>query len=135
MTTIPSNARRHPFEARDEKSLAEKVTKGVYPAIPSQYSPELSFLVKMLLVVDPIRRPTIEEILAHPNVQARIADASVKATAEDSPPASARHLDTIRVPRQLSQLQSKLPASKYPVSKPGSAIGRRPQTDCEVSCT
>lgn len=110
---------KHPFEARDEKSLAQKVLLGNYAPIPSQYSPELQAMVKMLLVVDPNRRPSIDDILSHPYTQARIADASVKASILDSPPPSARGLfvSTIRVPRQLSQLQSQLPASKYPSNK------------------
>lgn len=119
---------KHPFEARDEKGLAEKVLRGSYTPIPSQYSSDLSTMVKMLLVVDPARRPSIEEILNHPIVQARIADASIKASAEGSPPPSARHLQTIRVPRQLSLLQNKLPASKYPTKdceRPSTSAQRR----------
>eukprot|EP00285_Hemiselmis_virescens_P002742 CAMPEP_0173410786 /NCGR_PEP_ID=MMETSP1356-20130122/75412_1 /TAXON_ID=77927 ORGANISM="Hemiselmis virescens, Strain PCC157" /NCGR_SAMPLE_ID=MMETSP1356 /ASSEMBLY_ACC=CAM_ASM_000847 /LENGTH=288 /DNA_ID=CAMNT_0014372445 /DNA_START=240 /DNA_END=1103 /DNA_ORIENTATION=+ len=76
----------HPFEARDEKGLAAKVLQGNYAAIPNQYSSDLSSMIKMLLVVDPARRPTMDDILANPMVQARINDAAVKATAEGSPP-------------------------------------------------
>lgn len=115
---------KHPFEARDEKGLAEKVLRGNYAPIPSQYSSDLSTMVKTLLVVDPSRRPTIDDILNNPIVMARIADNSVKATAEGSPPPTARHLQTIRVPRQLSLLQNKLPASKYP----SAAKEERPST-------
>jgi NIMA (never in mitosis gene a)-related kinase len=44
---------KHPFEARDEKGLAEKVLRGTYAPIPSQYSADLATMIKMMLVVDP----------------------------------------------------------------------------------
>jgi NIMA (never in mitosis gene a)-related kinase len=105
---------KHPFEARDERSLAEKVMRGVYAPIPSSYSTDLSTMVRILLNVDPSRRPTVDEILNHPIVLKRIESQSVKCGGPEvmrEPPKGL--VETIRVPRQLSQLQSKLPGAKY----------------------
>lgn len=105
---------KHPFEARDERSLAEKVMRGVYTPIPTSYSPDLSTMIRILLNVDPARRPTVDEILQHPIVIKRIESAAVKCGGPEVMKDVCKGLvDTIRVPRQLSQLQSKLPGAKY----------------------
>lgn len=38
-----------PFQAEDMESLYKKVTRGIYPKIPSNYSSELSSMVRSLL--------------------------------------------------------------------------------------
>jgi NIMA (never in mitosis gene a)-related kinase len=55
-----------PFTAKDMKGLFAKVTKGVYPKIPSQYSSDLSGMISNLLQVDPKKRPSAEQILHLP---------------------------------------------------------------------
>lgn len=105
---------KHPFEARDERSLAEKVMRGVYAPIPSSYSADLSTMVRILLNTDPARRPTVDEILQHSIVQKRIESSHVKCGGPETMQNERKDLvGTIRVPRQLSQLQSKLPGAKY----------------------
>lgn len=42
-----------PFRAEDMAGLYKKVTKGLYPKIPSSYSHDLNAVVKALLVVQP----------------------------------------------------------------------------------
>ena len=49
-----------PFTAKDMKGLYNRVIKGVYPKIPSTYSPDLSAMVGSLLKVDPKKRPSTE---------------------------------------------------------------------------
>ena len=49
-----------PFTAKDMKGLFTKVTKGVYPKIPAQYSNDLSGMISSLLQVDPKKRPSAE---------------------------------------------------------------------------
>ena len=49
-----------PFTAKDMKCLFTKVTKGVYPKIPAQYSSDLSGMISSLLQVDPKKRPSAE---------------------------------------------------------------------------
>ena len=105
---------KHPFEARDERSLAEKVMRGVYAPLSSAYSTDLSAMIRMLLNTDPARRPTADEILQHPIVLKRIESAQVKCGGPEAMQAPSKDLvNTIRVPRQLSQLQNKLPGAKY----------------------
>ena len=58
MTTL-----RPPFRAEDMEGLYKKVMKGVYPKIQSQFSPELSNVIKSLLQVTPGSRPTAAKLL------------------------------------------------------------------------
>lgn len=49
-----------PFTAKDMKGLFAKVTKGIYPKIPQQYSSDLTAMVSSLLQVNPKKRPSAE---------------------------------------------------------------------------
>lgn len=51
-------ALKPPFRADDMQGLYKKVLKGVYPKIPSQFSPELSLLLRRMLTVNPNKRPS-----------------------------------------------------------------------------
>lgn len=42
------------------------MVKGVYPAIPSKFSSDLSSMIASLLQVDPKKRPSAEQILHMP---------------------------------------------------------------------
>lgn len=56
-------ALRPPFMAKDMNGLFQKVTKGVFPNIPSRYSGELYFLISKMLTVDPLLRPSADALL------------------------------------------------------------------------
>ncbi len=57
-------ALRPPFLATNLPALGLKIIKGTYPPIPSQYSRELRQLVTRLLSLNPIKRPTVNQILS-----------------------------------------------------------------------
>ena len=54
---------KHPFEAKNQGSLIMKIVKGQYSPIPSNYSDGLKELVRLLLLKDYKKRPSIAEIL------------------------------------------------------------------------
>jgi len=58
-----------PFQAEDMQGLYKKVNKGIYPKIPKHYSKDLSLLIKMMLYVDPNKRPSCEDLLNMPIIQ------------------------------------------------------------------
>eukprot|EP00761_Pharyngomonas_kirbyi_P009804 gb/GECH01009822.1/.p1 GENE.gb/GECH01009822.1/~~gb/GECH01009822.1/.p1 ORF type:complete len:451 (+),score=141.50 gb/GECH01009822.1/:1-1353(+) len=64
--------RRHAFNATSMKGLIGKILRGVYPPLPSRYSPQLRRLVDWMLQRDPRNRPSINTILRLPFIQARI---------------------------------------------------------------
>lgn len=49
-----------PFRADDMAGLYKRVVKGVYPKIPSNFSPELGNMLKSLLVVQSALRPSCD---------------------------------------------------------------------------
>jgi serine/threonine protein kinase len=56
-------ALRPPFMAKDMNGLYQKVTKGVFPNIPSRFSGDLYFLISKMLTVDPALRPSADQLL------------------------------------------------------------------------
>lgn len=57
-------ALKPPFNAENLKILALKIIKGIYPAIPTQYSKDLRKLIESLLRKDASQRPTVNDILS-----------------------------------------------------------------------
>lgn len=47
-----------PFRAQDMEGLYKKITKGVYPKVSSRYSDELSNVIRLMLQVNPLHRPS-----------------------------------------------------------------------------
>uniref|UniRef100_A0A1A8BRG8 non-specific serine/threonine protein kinase n=1 Tax=Nothobranchius kadleci TaxID=1051664 RepID=A0A1A8BRG8_NOTKA len=56
------------FSAENTINLIPKIINGVCPTLPSNFSPELGYLLSDLLKTDPMARPTANEVLAHPIV-------------------------------------------------------------------
>lgn len=97
---------RPPFTASSMQELSSKVKKGTYPKIPSTFSRDLATVVATLLKVSPLMRPSCEQILHMPAVEEHLTDEETKEICKDL-------LNTIKIPRNMSLLQQKLPASQY----------------------
>ena len=61
-----------PFKAQNHLALATKIRAGVFDRIPSRYSDELQRVIRSMIQVDQHRRPSVEAILRHPRIAARI---------------------------------------------------------------
>ena len=101
-----------PFQARDMKGLYNKVIKGVYPKIPATFSSDLSGMIATLLKVDPKKRPSTEQILHLPVFIAKYNE-SQRSRSGAFGEESKELIGTIRVPKNLSLLTERLPASQY----------------------
>ena len=112
-------ALKHPFQAHNEKALCDKVLRGQYPPLPKNFSSDLSTVIKMLLQLDPNKRPSATEILDHPIVRARMQanPDAIQATAPLERDALIP-VGTIQLPRSLVDLQRRLPGAKYSIVKP-----------------
>ena len=95
-----------PFLAKDMKTLYNRVIKGVYPKLPKHYSNDLSNMIDHLLSVDPIVRPSAEDVMSMTVFQKRHID--IQIDKEDS---DEELLGTIRLPKNLKQLTERLPSS------------------------
>lgn len=51
-----------PFRAEDMEGLYKRIVKGHYPRIPSNFSNELSNLIKSLLLINSEDRPSCSKI-------------------------------------------------------------------------
>ena len=59
-----------PFRADDMQGLYKKVIKGKYPRIPDHFSQEMATVIKFMLQISPTYRPSCDQILALPIVEA-----------------------------------------------------------------
>jgi NIMA (never in mitosis gene a)-related kinase len=62
-----------PFKAQNHLALATKIRAGYFDRIPHHYSGELDRLIRTMIQVDQHKRPSIEQIIKHPRIQARMA--------------------------------------------------------------
>lgn len=60
---------KHPFDANSMQQLMQRIVKSSYAPVSSTYSKELRQLLDMCLQKDPMRRPTIKQVIAHPCVR------------------------------------------------------------------
>ncbi len=125
---------KHPFEAKDEKGLAQKVMTGIYRPVPDSFSRDMHDAIKVhrvsrstfcsaalftrvqaMLVVDAARRPTAQQLLELPCIQRHLGSADIDAARVKSVVcASFSPLKaTIRAPKDLRDLNMRLPIPKW----------------------
>ena len=95
------------------KDLANRVIKGVYPPLPSVYSQDFQNVIKRMLVVTPSKRPSPKEILDSYDVKAKFTETINKIHADLHLQEPSGLLGTILLPRNLRQLDGRLPAPNY----------------------
>jgi len=78
-------AMKVPFDAPNISGLVQKITRGPIPELPGGYSAGLRQLCKQMLTRDPNKRPSADEILERPEVQAMVKSmlAEAGATAQE----------------------------------------------------
>ena len=67
-----------PFEAKTPLNLANKIKSGLVDCIPGFYSQKLCEIIKLLMSVDPNKRPNIKEIVSIPEINLRIKEKKIK---------------------------------------------------------
>ena len=67
-----------PFEASTHLNLAKKIKSGKIDEIPNFYSNKLNEIIKLLMNLDPNKRPNINEIMAIPEINLRIKEKRIK---------------------------------------------------------
>ena len=102
---------RPPFRAKDMEGLFNKVCKGQFSKIPERFSEDLFTIVKYLLQVNSIQRPSCEQILQHPIILKRIE--YFKSFGSDEESEDKCLLKTIHMPKNLLFLSDKLPKPNY----------------------
>jgi NIMA (never in mitosis gene a)-related kinase len=109
---------RPPFEAESMEGLARKIMQGRYSPIPAGYSRELQGLVDRLLVVDPARRATIDDILSHKGVVQRMSSIPSADPFAAMGEGQVDLVGTIIVPHRFNDLHKNLPPPRYEPQPP-----------------
>ena len=104
-----------PFRAESMEGLFEKVIKGKYPKINERYSSDLNELLNLLFQVDPDKRPTCDDILKNPLIIKRMEFLKSNSGNENDliNMDESTLLKTIRIPKNILFLSSKLPKANY----------------------
>lgn len=104
-----SVALKPPFRADDMEGLYKRVLKGMYPKIPKHFSKDLSNIIKVMLRVNPSKRPSWAQILNTIIISSRLNTLFPSEINE----AKNILLQTIYVPKKLTHLTERLPKSTY----------------------
>ena len=91
------------------KDYINKVLKGVYPKIPKHFSEELSTIVRLMLSVNPKKRPSWSQLLDHDIIRDQIE----LLFPEEFNDTESILLSTIRCPKNLLFLTDRLPKPRY----------------------
>jgi NIMA (never in mitosis gene a)-related kinase 1/4/5 len=108
-----------PFRAENMQGLYKKVLRGAYPKISTKFSSDIQRVVRMLLQVNPKKRPTWSEILSHPIVKEKTKDIFNEKDTEDKSDCDSMKnslLKTIYFPKNgqdILSLTDKLPKPSY----------------------
>jgi NIMA (never in mitosis gene a)-related kinase 1/4/5 len=113
-----------PFRGQDMNQLYKRVMEGRVSALPSVYSKDVASMVKACLQVKSVLRPSCTELL-NKSTLLKNQPKKLKAEAPESQ-SELSLIDTIRLPRNLQQIKTRLPASNY---EPRSARGAQEQQD------
>lgn len=97
-----------PFSGNNMAVIYEKVQKGIYPPLVPCYSNELAILVRVCLQVNPAKRPNASKVLA-----SSIITKKNFLQETEEPEKTNNLLSTIKVPRSIKGLKSRLPGSQY----------------------
>lgn len=102
-------ALKPPFLAKNMQELYNKVMRGKYPAIPSHYSKDLAAMIGYCLQVDPMSRPSAQEISNMPrmggtgkaNSPKKISHKRANSHTDRDTGSKIELLKTIKMPRNL----------------------------------
>lgn len=99
-----------PFEASSIAELCRKVTNGTFGKISSRYSEDLYEVISLMLTKDPRKRPSVDQLLAHPFIAAKMMAYNLQQFRNKE--AIGRLMGTIVVPKNLNHLNQVLPKEK-----------------------
>ena len=103
-----------PFRAQNMENLFKKVIKGEINRIPDKYSQDLFSIIKLLIQVNPEKRPSCEEILKNEIIIKKIEYfKSVNNNNFDENDEEQILLKTINIPKYLTFLSNQLPKPNY----------------------
>ena len=95
---------RMPFRGTSMQVLYSNVMKGEFPPIPLIYSDDLMSIIKLMLVKNPQKRPSAQELLNNEIILDKIEKFGLEDKYEDFFDEKALLMRTIKLPRNLNQM-------------------------------
>ena len=104
-----------PFRGTSLRELYTNVISGIYIPIPNSYSNDLKNLISKMLVVDPHKRISTNELLNSSIIQNKIKNSKNKGIIEkvQKKQQNANFIKTIKVPMNMKDINKALPKRKY----------------------
>ena len=103
---------RPPFRGTSLKELGRNVLNGYYLPI-SGFSNDIKDIIAKMLIVDPKRRASTDELLNSDIIQRRIKNIGINIKENYSNSKKANLIKTIKLPRNMKEINSALPRNRY----------------------
>jgi len=101
---------RVPFRGTSIHQLYINIMKGKYEEIPKIYSNDLKDIIRLILCLDPVKRPSAEELLNHEIIKKKIKEIGLNNWENNE---TALLMKTIKIPKNISQINLQLPQKQY----------------------
>lgn len=111
---------RPPFLGDSFPALKRAVASGKYSPVPKKYSDGIHRVIRHLLRLKPTDRPNAAELLAYPEIVAKLHLDGTHDIVHDEVPSLPDMMATIVVPRNMKKLGNVLPKPCYPDMRPNS---------------
>ena len=98
-----------PFKGTSMQQLFKNIMKGVYNPIPNRYSNDLKEIIKIILCMNPAKRPSAYDLLNNDIIVKKIKEVGLNSEEKEK----AFLLKTIRIPKNISQVNKNLPEKQY----------------------
>ena len=106
-----------PFRGTSLKQLCLNVIKGHYLPVINYYSDDIRKIISRMLVVDPNKRATVDELLNSDILRKQIMKARKSIITNEikngQKSQKVNFMETIKLPRNFKEINSKLPKKKY----------------------
>ena len=103
---------RPPFRGTSLKELGRNVLNGYYLPI-SEFSNDIKDIIAKMLIVDPKRRASTDELLNSDIIQRRIKNIGINIKENYSNSKKANLIKTIKLPRNMKEINLALPRNRY----------------------
>ena len=99
-----------PFRGTSIHQLYKNIMKGKYTEIPNLYSNDLKNIIRLILCLDPLKRPSANDLLNNEIIKKKIKEIGI---INDKNKQKAMLMKTIKIPKNISQINLQLPQKQY----------------------
>ena len=103
-------ALRVPFRGTSIHQLYKNIMKGKYAEIPNIYSNDLKNIIKLILCLNPLKRPSATDLLNNEIILKKIKEIGIS---NEKYKEKAMLMKTIKIPKNISQINLELPKKQY----------------------